>query len=191
MLVVPFVCAEFHEASGKVIHRIRAHELRTIVTVPDEIVQDPLFAMMVEDGSLKAPENKLELKTLENDPETAREKNEKPEKSGKTTKVVKAAKVDPNEKTEKVSKTETKNETEKADRVSKIETISETEKNEKAGKSEPANMAERTETGGKTETVHQTEKTGKAEKRAMEPDKPEDTPAAADVKTDAGQNFAK
>ena len=49
MLVVPFVCAEFHDKSGKAIHRIRIHELRNIVTVPDEIVQDPLFALMVED----------------------------------------------------------------------------------------------------------------------------------------------
>ena len=30
MLVVPYVCAEFHDKSGNVIHRIHAHELRTI-----------------------------------------------------------------------------------------------------------------------------------------------------------------
>ena len=69
MLIVPFVCAEFHDKTGKVIHRICADELRSIVEVPEAIQQDPLFAMMVEDGSLKAPENKLELKALENDPD--------------------------------------------------------------------------------------------------------------------------
>ena len=84
MLVVPFVCAEFHDPSGKVIHRIRAHELRNIVTVPDAIMQDPLFAMMVEDGSLKAPENKLELKALENDPDAEVGKVGKPAKAERT-----------------------------------------------------------------------------------------------------------
>ena len=50
---------------------------------------------------------------------------------------------------------------------------------------------EKGEKAVKTDTAMKTERTGKAVKRAMEPDKPEDTPAAADVKTDAGQNFAK
>ena len=65
MLVVPFVCAEFHDKSGNVIHTIRAHELRNITEVPDAIMQDPLYALMVKDGTLKAPENKLDLKALE------------------------------------------------------------------------------------------------------------------------------
>ena len=106
MVVVPFVCAEFHEASGKVIHRIRSHELRTIVTVPDEIVQDPLFAMMVEDGSLKAPENKLELKALENDPDAEVGKVGKTAKAAKTAKGVKAVSTETALKTEAGMKNE-------------------------------------------------------------------------------------
>ena len=77
MLVVPFACAEFHDKSGNVIHRIHAHELRNITEVPDTIVQDPLYALMVDEGSLKAPESKIDLKALENDPDAVIAKAEK------------------------------------------------------------------------------------------------------------------
>ena len=179
MVVVPFVCAEFHDPSGKVIHRIRAHELRNIVTVPDAIMQDPLFAMMVEDGSLKAPENKLELKALENDPDAEVGKVGKPAKAAKTAKGVKAV------------STETALKTEAAGRTEKTEAGMKNEKTEKAEKTETAMSTEKGEKAVKTDTAMKTERTGKAEKLAMEPDKPEDTPAAADVKTDAGQDNAK
>ena len=100
MLVVPFVCAEFHDKSGNVIHRIRANELRNITPVPDAIKQDPLYALLVEDGSLKAPESKLDLKALENDPNA---KLEKPVKAKKTPKADKPASTE----TEKPEKAET------------------------------------------------------------------------------------
>ena len=103
MLVVPFVCAEFHDKSGNVIHTIRAHELRNITEVPDAIVQDPLYALMVKDGTLKAPENKLELKALENDPEA---KPAKTVKSSKSDKAAKATKSETEPKTEKPEKAE-------------------------------------------------------------------------------------
>jgi hypothetical protein len=69
MLVIPYVCAEFHERSGKVIHRIQPRQLRSAIEIPDAVKQDPLFAMLVKDGSLRAPENQLDLKMLENDPD--------------------------------------------------------------------------------------------------------------------------
>ena len=122
MVVVPFVCAEFHDPSGKVIHRIRDHELRNIVTVPDAIMQDPLFAMMVEDGSLKAPENKLELKALENDPDAEVGKVGKPAKAAKTAKGVKAV------------STETAMSTEKGEKAVKTDTAMKTERTGKAEK---------------------------------------------------------
>ena len=92
MLVVPFVCAEFHTKTGEVIHTIRAHELRNITEVPDAIVQDPLYALMVKDGTLRAPENKLDLKALENDPDAAIAKTKKPAKTKTKEKTVKAEK---------------------------------------------------------------------------------------------------
>ena len=100
MLVVPFACAEFHDKSGNVIHRIHAHELRNITEVPDAIVQDPLYALMVEEGSLKAPETKLDLRALENDPEA---KLGKPAKTAKTAKAEKTPKAEKSEKAESES----------------------------------------------------------------------------------------
>ena len=69
MLIIPYVCAEFHDKTGAVIHRIRPADLRLTSEAPDAIQQDPLFAMMVSDGTLKVPESKSELKKLENDPD--------------------------------------------------------------------------------------------------------------------------
>ena len=106
MLVVPFACAEFHDKSGNVIHRIHAHELRNITEVPDAIVQDPLYALMVEEGSLKAPESKLDLKALENDPDAAIAKAEKRAKTAKTAKAAKTEKTETAAKTEKTEKAE-------------------------------------------------------------------------------------
>ena len=106
MLVVPFACAEFHDKSGNVIHRIHAHELRNITEVPDAIVQDPLYALMVDEGSLKAPESKIDLKALENDPDAAIAKAEKRTKTAKTAKAAKTEKTETAAKTEKTEKAE-------------------------------------------------------------------------------------
>lgn len=69
MLIVAYVCAEFHDKTGTVIHRIRLADLRVATEAPEAIRQDPLFDMMVRDGSLRVPETKAEVKKLENDPE--------------------------------------------------------------------------------------------------------------------------
>ena len=101
MMVVPYVCAEFYDPSGNLIHRIRAHELRSIITIPEAVRQDPLFAQLVKDELLKAPDSKLELMALENDPDAKLTKPEKPAKAAKT------AKADKTPKTEKPEKAET------------------------------------------------------------------------------------
>ena len=106
MLVVPFACAEFHDKSGNVIHRIHAHELRNITEVPDTIVQDPLYALMVEEGSLKAPESKIDLKALENNPDAVIAKGESNAKTAKAAKAVKTEKTEAAAKTEKTRKAE-------------------------------------------------------------------------------------
>ena len=69
MLIVPYVCAEFHDKTGAVIHKIRPEDLRIVSEAPVAIQQDPLFEMMVRDGSLRVPETKSDLKKLENDPD--------------------------------------------------------------------------------------------------------------------------
>ena len=100
MLVVPYVCAEFHDKSGNVIHRIHAHELRTITEVPEAVQQDPLFALLVKDELLKAPDSKLDLMALENDPDAKLTKPEKPAKAAKTAKADKTPKAEKPEKAE-------------------------------------------------------------------------------------------
>lgn len=69
MMIVAFACAEFHDKSGAVIHTIRPEDLRIVTEAPEAIRQDPLFDMMVRDGSLRVPVTKAEVKKLENDPE--------------------------------------------------------------------------------------------------------------------------
>jgi len=69
MFAVAYACAEFHDKTGAVIHMIRPADLRITTEMPDAIRQDPLFGMMVKDGTLRATETKSELKKLENDPE--------------------------------------------------------------------------------------------------------------------------
>ena len=111
MLIVPFVCAEFHDRSGQAIYSIRANQLMTIVEVPDAIRQDPLYDLLVADQSIRVPENGEELKRLENDPlaKSAAErvptendlaaktsnKKEKAEKTVKSQTAVKSVKAEP------------------------------------------------------------------------------------------------
>ncbi|QTE74026.1 hypothetical protein JS518_14205 [Clostridiales bacterium FE2010] len=68
MLIIPYVCAEFHDRSGTVIHRITPAMRGTMVEVPESIKQDVLFTMLVKDGSIKTPETSAQKKTLEKDP---------------------------------------------------------------------------------------------------------------------------
>lgn len=68
MLIIPYVCAEFHDRAGTVIHRITPAMRGTIVEAPEAIRQDVLFSMLVKDGSIKTPETPAQKKTLEKDP---------------------------------------------------------------------------------------------------------------------------
>ena len=111
MLIVPFVCAEFHDRQGNAIYSIRPNQLMTIVEVPDAIRQDPLYDLLVADQSIRVPENGEELKRLENDPwaKSAAErvpaendpaaktsnKKEKAEKTVKSQAAVKSVKAEP------------------------------------------------------------------------------------------------
>ncbi len=68
MTIVAYVCAEFRDASGAVLFRIRPEDRRNMIQAPDSIRQDPLFDLLVSDGSLRVPANAAERKALENDP---------------------------------------------------------------------------------------------------------------------------
>ena len=81
MLIVPYVCADFYDRNRNLIHRITPADLGQFNYPPETIKEDPLFRMLVDDGSIRIPEEKKDQKALENDPYagiTAEGKAEKP-----------------------------------------------------------------------------------------------------------------
>ena len=76
MLILSRVCAEFHDKSGAVLFAIRPADRMSFIEAPESIRQDPLFDMLLSDGSLETPTSKADQKKLENDPEKKPEKAE-------------------------------------------------------------------------------------------------------------------
>ena len=68
MMILSRVCAQFRDARGNVIFTVDPSNWLTFVEAPDAIQEDPLFQMLVEDGSLDASITPAKRKTLENDP---------------------------------------------------------------------------------------------------------------------------
>ena len=68
MLIVSHVCAEFRDRSGEVIFTVGPDRRDKLVMAPDAIQEDPIFALVIGDGSLKAPEKEEERKKLEANP---------------------------------------------------------------------------------------------------------------------------
>ena len=86
MLIIPYVCADFHDKAGNPIFRITGDMLRIMVDVPEAIKQDLLFDMLVADGSIKTPETAAQRKLLEQDPMIGMNADGKEDKSGKVIK---------------------------------------------------------------------------------------------------------
>ena len=76
MLILSRVCAEFHDDTGTVLFNIQPSMLNLFIDAPESIKQDPLFDMLLSDGSLEAPVDKATRKKLENDPDKKPEMNE-------------------------------------------------------------------------------------------------------------------
>ena len=68
MLILSRVCAEFHDASGNVLFRVTPQTRLTFQEAPEAIREDPLFRMLVEEGSLEAAVTPAAKKQLESDP---------------------------------------------------------------------------------------------------------------------------
>ena len=70
MLLLAHVCAEFRDRNGNTIFRVTGNDLNhTFLQAPDAIQEDPLFAMLVQDGSIVfPPKDEQEKKRLENEP---------------------------------------------------------------------------------------------------------------------------
>ena len=68
MLVLSRVCAEFHDRTGAVIYRVTPETRLSFREAPEAIRDDPLFRMLISDGSLEATESTAQRKQLEADP---------------------------------------------------------------------------------------------------------------------------
>ena len=110
MRIISHVCADFYDSEGAVIFSVTPSDRKLLVEAPEAIRQDPLFAMLVADGSIEAVISDDRKRVLEQDPETgidetgkairipeaeASEKPAKAAKSTKSTKVEKAESADP------------------------------------------------------------------------------------------------
>ena len=68
MLVLSRVCAEFHDHTGAVVYRVTPETRLTFREAPESIREDPLFRMLINDGSLEATVSAERQKQLEADP---------------------------------------------------------------------------------------------------------------------------
>ena len=66
---MPRVCADFYDTNRNLLFRITRDDLGKYVKAPEAIEQDPLYRMLLDDGSIKlAPVNTRDKRDLENDP---------------------------------------------------------------------------------------------------------------------------
>ena len=68
MLIISRVCAEFHDVKGEPIFAVTPTLRNVITEAPESIRQDPLFDMLLNDGSLEAVNSLAQKQRLENDP---------------------------------------------------------------------------------------------------------------------------
>ena len=68
MLILSRVCAEFRDHTGAVIHRVTPETRLTFREAPEAIREDPLFQMLLNDGSLEAAVTSVQRKKLEAEP---------------------------------------------------------------------------------------------------------------------------
>ena len=68
MLILSRVCAEFHNADGEPVFSVTPATRNLFVEAPETIREDPLFRMLLSDGSLEAAVSEDRKKVLENNP---------------------------------------------------------------------------------------------------------------------------
>ena len=68
MLILPRVCADFYDQNRNLLFKITQDDLGMFLDAPERIMQDPLFQMLADEGSIRFPEDALTKKKLENDP---------------------------------------------------------------------------------------------------------------------------
>ena len=68
MLILSRVCADFRAPTGAVIYRVTPSTRLTFQEAPDSIREDPLFRMLLDDGSIEVAASVVTRKNLEADP---------------------------------------------------------------------------------------------------------------------------
>ena len=68
MLILSRVCADFTDRSGRTIFSVTPDQLLSFLDAPEEIRLDPLFDLLLADGSMEAVHSVSQQKTLEADP---------------------------------------------------------------------------------------------------------------------------
>ena len=68
MLILSRVCAEFRDRHGTVIYRVTPETRLTFREAPEAIREDPLFELLIREGSLEASMTPVQQKQLENAP---------------------------------------------------------------------------------------------------------------------------
>ena len=107
MRIISHVCADFYDSEGAVIFSVTPSNRNHYIPAPDAIRQDPLFALLVADGSIEAVVTDDRKRVREQDPETGidetgkairipvEEAGDKPAKASKSAKSAKAEKAEP------------------------------------------------------------------------------------------------
>ena len=68
MLILSRVCAAFHNAGGETIFTVTPAMRNIFTEAPEAIREDPLFDLLVADGSMEVAVTAARQKLLENDP---------------------------------------------------------------------------------------------------------------------------
>ena len=68
MLIMSRVCAEFHDRKGNTVFTIDEKNMQRFIDAPVAIQEDPLFQLLVDDGTLVANVTPAQRRTLEQDP---------------------------------------------------------------------------------------------------------------------------
>ena len=68
MLILSRVCADFRNRDGQTVFRIAPKDRLAILEAPEAIRSDPLFAMLMAEGSIEAVQSIAQKKRLEADP---------------------------------------------------------------------------------------------------------------------------
>ena len=68
MLILSRVCAQFHNAQGETLFSVTPVMRNIFTEAPETIREDPLFDLLVADGSMEVAITAARQKMLENDP---------------------------------------------------------------------------------------------------------------------------